>query len=261
MTEFLIKTYHFTRKPLEQLARGFRRELKKNTLTSRVEYADAQTIDELTHALQTPLTVLRTAFELLQKRTRSCDRKLYDIMNTSIIDVSDLTRNLLCHARIGSVQIHSYELFSLTELLKSCGAMYSIVAEAEAIKINLSIQNDVHVVGDRSKIKESIENILHNACKYSGDSHVIFVRLQSVGTLARLEIEDMGLGISPEKLPYVFDRFSCSMQSKNSESGCGLGLAIAKHIVTLHKGTIAIRSSLGSGSIVTIELPCATNVS
>ncbi|XFA72050.1 ATP-binding protein [Thermosynechococcaceae cyanobacterium Okahandja] len=101
-------------------------------------------------------------------------------------------------------------------------------------------------------------NLLTNALKYTPSGGTVIVSAQRLDNGALVTIQDTGIGIAPEDLPYIFDRFWRSDQSRSQyKDGSGLGLAIAKTIAQRHQGDITVQSKLGQGSSFYVKLPLA----
>ena len=131
-------------------------------------------------------------------------------------------------------------------------------AEERHIEITLrSVPVTEIVFADIGRLQQVLSNVLSNAVKFSRDGGLIDVLLEQAGPAARLVITDTGQGISPDFLPYVFERFRQGDGSKTRRhGGLGLGLSIAKHILELHDGSISVHSDgVGLGTRVTIDLP------
>ena len=113
--------------------------------------------------------------------------------------------------------------------------------------------------GDTNRLRQVIWNLLSNAIKFTQRGGSVNVYLKCVESTARLSVSDTGDGISSEFLPYVFDRFRQAEGSiSRKQGGLGLGLAVARHLVELHGGTITANSEgLGKGSVFTVDLPLA----
>ncbi|MDF5708461.1 MAG: ATP-binding protein [Nostoc sp. S4] len=113
------------------------------------------------------------------------------------------------------------------------------------------------VLGDRDRLQQIVRELLANAIKFTLKQGVVEVRLDTIDSLATIQIRDTGVGISAEFLPYVFDRFTqAEVPSRHSPGGLGLGLAIARQLVELHGGTIeAASEGVGQGATFTVKLP------
>ena len=130
-------------------------------------------------------------------------------------------------------------------------------------QVDVSIEPDADpVVGDRSQLAQVVANLLSNALRYGcrdGRGEVA-IRVARAGAMVRLTVTDRGEGIAPEHLPRLTERFYRVDPARSRDGGgTGLGLAIVKHIVERHRGTMHIRSRVGEGTQVDIQLPAATS--
>ena len=137
-----------------------------------------------------------------------------------------------------------------------------LLAEEKGLVLNCKTEHGVYIFADPMRIKQVAVNLVDNAIKYSQTTHAerrgrVEVAVYASGSTAVLKVGDEGIGIAPEALPRVFDRFyrADASRSRGDAGGVGLGLAIVKAIVTAHEGTVSITSTLGRGSTVTVELP------
>ena len=109
---------------------------------------------------------------------------------------------------------------------------------------------------DPGKLAQVCYNIIENASKYTPDGGSITVRLRREGRDAVLDIADTGVGIPPEDVPHVFDRFYRVDKARSRDTGgTGLGLSIVQQIVRLHAGSVTVQSELGKGTTFTVQLP------
>ena len=111
------------------------------------------------------------------------------------------------------------------------------------------------VLIDVPKIERAIGNLLVNARKFTPDGGRIKISCRSDGADVVFAVEDTGEGIDPEEIPHIFERFYKSHRTSGDRSGFGLGLAITKNIVELHRGSVEVESNVGAGSIFTVRLP------
>jgi two-component system sensor histidine kinase VicK len=115
------------------------------------------------------------------------------------------------------------------------------------------------VLGDKERIEQVIINIISNSIKYTPEGGEIRVRSRADNTRAYIYVRDNGVGIPPEDIPHLFERFYRVEKSRTADAGgTGLGLAIAKEIVVAHGGEITIRSKVGHGTETIIILPLRT---
>ncbi|KKQ37794.1 MAG: integral membrane sensor signal transduction histidine kinase [Candidatus Roizmanbacteria bacterium GW2011_GWA2_37_7] len=244
------------------LAGGLSYFLAGKTLQPIQEMVDEQNrfISDASHELKTPLTSLKTAFEvfLRDKNPQLTDSK--ELIQESLIDVNKL--QYLSEALLTLAQFqqpsekHTFSRLNLniniTSTIKKIGPLAK--TKRIAIKINL---NDLYVTADQYKLSEVWIILLDNAIKYSPEKSTIIITAKKSGNCAEIRVSDQGIGISQKDLPHIFDRFyrADSARSHQKGNGFGLGLAIAKKIVEQHRGTITVTSNEEKGSTFIVKLP------
>jgi PAS domain S-box-containing protein len=216
----------------------------------------------LSHELRTPLNAILGWSRLLRARKfdqETIDKALETIERNAksqaqliedILDVSRILRGKL------NLNLHPIQLESTIELV-----MDSLrpIAQAKSIVIELACSPDVgEVIGDSDRLQQVVWNLLSNAIKFTPEGGEVEVRLESIGDKAQIQVIDSGVGISPDFLPYVFDRFrQADSTTTRSYGGLGLGLAIVRHLVELHGGTVSAQNNTGKGAKFTVFLPLA----
>jgi two-component system sensor histidine kinase BaeS len=150
--------------------------------------------------------------------------------------------------------------FDLGELAKTTAEQMSLLAEDKGISIACEVGQSAPVKANQVRFKQVVVNLLDNAIKYTPAKGSIHLRVSMANGHATLEVEDNGVGISPEHLPHVFERFYRvdSTRSTNSDSA-GLGLAIVKSICTAHGAEVKVQSQIGGGSTFRVRLPLTKN--
>jgi signal transduction histidine kinase len=136
-------------------------------------------------------------------------------------------------------------------------------AEAKGIQIEVDFKPEPAAVpGDANRLQQVFWNLLSNAVKFTPAGGQVSVHLHQLNSEAEIIVTDTGQGITTEFLPYVFDRFrQADSTSTRQHGGLGLGLAIARHLVEIHGGTIEVRSSgVGTGATFTVRLPLVGSV-
>jgi two-component system sensor histidine kinase VicK len=114
-------------------------------------------------------------------------------------------------------------------------------------------------LGDRARLVQVLQNLIRNAIRFTHEGGIILVGARPDGDRVALYVQDTGIGISPEDLPFVFDRFYRSDRSRSrSGGGAGLGLAIARQLVEQMDGQLSVASDVGEGSTFTISLKRAS---
>jgi signal transduction histidine kinase len=130
-------------------------------------------------------------------------------------------------------------------------------ADAKDLSISLDIEPGLSVLADRDRLQQVFWNLLSNAIKFTPSGGAIAVRARRAGDAVAISVEDTGIGIAAEHLPYLFQRFWQAHTGASREfAGLGIGLALARHLMELHGGSIAVESpGIGRGATFTVTLP------
>jgi signal transduction histidine kinase len=215
--------------------------------------------DDISHALQTPLTVLRSGIELLRKSAQGEDTRIYTSMDTSIEDLSRLIRSILQLARIDTYSSDTeMSVLNLKEVVSGIAEYVCIVAETAGITLTSDLGNTpVTIYGNKRQLEEVCTNLLSNAVKYTAGAQrkSIHLSLFEDSGSAILCVKDTGMGMTSDQLAKIFERFYRTEQAGKSNEGYGLGLAITKRIIERHAGSISFQSNPGEGTCVTVTLP------
>ena len=217
----------------------------------------------VSHEIRTPLNAI-TGWCHILKSGRLDDQgfaRAVETITRNARSQAQLIDDILDVSRIitGKLVIQKVPV-PLIRLVQSAIESVRPAAEERHIQITLrSAPTTEIVLADIGRLQQVLSNVLSNAMKFSRAGGCIDVLLEQTGSAARLVIADTGQGISPDFLPYVFERFRQGDGSKTRKhGGLGLGLSIAKHILELHDGSISVQSDgVGHGTRVTIDLPIA----
>jgi signal transduction histidine kinase len=148
------------------------------------------------------------------------------------------------------------ESVELSALLDSVVETMRPLAEAKGLRLTMGGKEVIQVRGDEVRLRQVFYNLLDNAIKYTPEGGTVEIRLERQPRGAVVTVRDNGIGIPPEHLPRVFDRFYRVDKARSrEEGGTGLGLSIAKTIVTAHAGQIDLTSTPGQGTFCTVTLP------
>ena len=233
-----------------------------NDLLNRLEQAfESQQgfLQDAAHELKTPLSILRAHWESeLNNPAVSNEMKekmIHDI--ETITRLTHLLNNLLLLSQTEDIRANfSFESVSLNTLLQDVFEDAETLAELKEQKIELQNLAEVVVKGDRIRLYQLFFNVIENAVKYTRQGGRIKISLTLENETAIVQVEDNGPGISPQDLPYIFDRFYRVKKDRARKTGgSGLGLAICKMIVESHDGKIKVESEIGTGSVFSITLP------
>jgi two-component system OmpR family sensor kinase len=216
----------------------------------------------ISHELRTPLTILRGEAEvmLLQPRPIQEYRRLLASHLEEYDRLAQLINRLLTLARAeaGDIQMHPAAV-DLAQLTQYLAEQLDAVSTARQISLSIKCEESVYVYADREWLESAILNLLDNAIKYTPEGGHVAITVENRGEERKLEIRDTGIGIAPEALPHIFERFFRADPSRSSShEGTGLGLSLVQWIVQQHGGRIEARSEPGKGSCFTIWLPAGT---
>ena len=216
---------------------------------------------DASHQLQTPLTVMRGSVDVSLSAPRdaaSYRKTLEEIREeaeTMTAILADLRTLSLADAPVASTPITP--VLDLSAVLSEAADVVEALGESAGVTVSTDIQPGVHVRGDRVRLEQVVLNLGENAVKYSRSGDTVTITLGTEDAQAVLTVADTGIGISPDDLPHIFERFYRSARAGREVGGSGLGLAIARRIVEAHGGAISARSSPGAGARFVVMLPLA----
>lgn len=232
-----------------------------NAMLARLEEAFArlsQFSADLAHELRTPLSNISGATEvcLLRERTAPEYRAMLESNLEECRRLTTLVENLLFMARVEHAdKAARIETFAGADACRWVVAQQAMAAAAQGH--TLEIAGDEPITADPVLFRQAVSNLVANAIAYSGEACPIRIDLATDAAGSTVRVTDQGVGIAPEHLPHVFDRFyrADAARSHGSGSGTGLGLAIVKAIADLHGGSVEIRSKTGTGTCITLRFP------
>jgi two-component system, OmpR family, sensor kinase len=216
-----------------------------------------QLIQDISHELRTPLTIMRGEIEVALKKARPSEEYIA-VLKSNLEEISHLgllIENLLVLSRFDSREVSmDIKPVSIGMLLNNIVSDVQILAKRKGVAITQRGLNNILVNGDELQLRRAFLNIIDNAIKYTPEGGKIIISLNKIDGRTRIKVTDSGIGISPENLPLIFDRFFRVDKSRSSE-GYGLGLSITKSIIEAHKGSLSIESDPGQGATIIIDLP------
>jgi signal transduction histidine kinase len=164
-----------------------------------------------------------------------------------------ISSDLLLLAEVEAGQVMKPEIVSLKKMVAD--EIKRTVLLAGNHRIAIGRLEDISITGDSYKLNQVLSNLVDNAIKYTPDDGTITLSVFREGDWARLEVTDVGIGIAPDNLPHLFDRFYRVDKARSRvRGGTGLGLAIVKGIIEQHGGKVTVISELGKGSTFTVWL-------
>ncbi len=223
-----------------------------------------QFVSNVSHELRTPISNVKLYLSLLERGKPEKRTRYLEVLRQESTRLENLIENLLDLSRLdaGRAQIIPRPI-ALQDLLENLVEIHRQTAAAKDLHLETQFPPTVPPAnGDRNQIIQVLSNLIANAISYTPPGGEIAVRLGTAETEGRpyvtITVADSGIGIPPDELPHIFDRFFRGEQTQVlTVPGTGLGLAIVKEIVELHQGRIEVESELSQGSSFTIWLPVA----
>ena len=236
--------------------------LSTKTLKPIIESWKKQTrfVQDASHELRTPLAIIKAKQESLLEKPES---KIIDNAEDISITLNEtqrltkLIKELMELAKNDSDKITlNKESFNIDKELEQLINLYKLQAETDKKNLQLNLNYDEYIYADINKLKELLIILLDNSLKYTNQGDTIEVKTYKENNRFILEVIDSGIGISPEAIDHVFERFYREEASRSREKGgMGLGLSIAYNIVQLHKGSIKFDKYIKKGTRVIVKLP------
>jgi len=221
----------------------------------------------LFHQLRNPLTAIRTFAQLLRRRLQPEDANAPLV--TGILQETKHLQELLVAGEQPRLLPPS-ETRSLLPAAMDCAPVEAIAlvapllehAQARAQTQGLTLEvhgleEPMTVQANPQALREILENLMDNACKYTPAGGTVSLHLKATPTQGQITVADTGVGIPPEDLPHLFERRFRGRQAQSGIAGTGLGLAIAHDLVQQMGGTLTVESTVGRGSRFTVSLPLA----
>ncbi len=211
-------------------------------------------VDDASHELRSPITVIRGNLDLLKRYREETERQAsLRVIESETVRMTKLVNNLLLLAEVDSGDLAKPQDVSLKKVLQQ--EIKRVRALAGSRRLVIRHAENLTVPGDAQRLGQLIANLIDNAIRHTPEDGTIRLSLLQEGDWARLEIEDTGEGIPAKHLPHIFERFYRVDKARSRDrGGAGLGLAIVKQIAEQHGGRVAARSEAGSGSIFTVWL-------
>ncbi len=226
----------------------------------KIDESRKEFVSNVSHELKTPLTSIKVLADSLLAQ-ENVSNELYQEFMVDIANevereneiINDLLELVKLDAKEDSLHLESV---SINETINK--VLKQLFPIAKKQKVELIFESTCQVVADIDEMKFSlaISNLVINAIKYNQEDGNVYVRLDADHQVFTIEIHDTGVGIPPESLEKIFEKFYRVDKSRSNEiGGTGLGLSIARNIILLHKGNIKVKSKLGEGSNFLVTVP------
>lgn len=235
-----------------------------NRMIERLDAAFQQTRQfstDVSHELRTPLTAIRGQLEVALLAAKTPEQYQDAILN-ALEDVERLSQTIrallqLSHAESGQLVLQKQTL-DLSALISGLMEQFEIPADIGKVALRISVPPVCFAEVDRIQFERLVSNLVSNAIKYTPEGGSVEVALHDRGREVELLVKDTGVGIPPESLPHIFDRFyrvPGPATEKAPERGLGLGLSFVAWIVKEHRGSVDVASVPGQGTAFTVRLP------
>ena len=217
-------------------------------------------VSDASHELRTPISVIQGYANLLDRWGKNDEKTMQesiDAIKSETENMKELVEQLLFLARGDNETIQIHE-----EIFDSCEVIDEIIRETQMIDeshdFEMNLDRPAYIKGDKQLIKQSIRILIDNSIKYTPSGNKIALRIIKKEDHIHIIVQDSGIGIDPENLPHIFDRFYRSDESRARKTGgSGLGLSIAKWIIERHGAYFEILSRVDIGTRITIIFPDA----
>ena len=218
--------------------------------------AQSRFTSDASHELRTPLAVMKSEIQVALKDPSMTEGEYKKLLKSNLEEVdklTDLSQSLLQLARLEHGELERADRVDIGKSIMQAAKRLSIEKRTKQVTPTQSIVVD----GNQSMLGELFHILLDNAVKYSPKTSEIIITLSTNGRSCKIQIQNEGQGIPKQDLPHIFDRFYRTQSSRNSwdVEGYGLGLSIARKIVSMHDGTITANSNPGKVTSLTVQLP------
>ncbi len=237
-----------------------------NQMIERLERAfkrQQEFTGDASHELRTPLAVIEAESTLALQRERSADeyKRSLETVTQETKHMSHIIDQLMVLARADAgTDRKSFTEVDLGELVKEIAGDAQILCREKGLKFESGPIENLPVKGDINSLRDLFLNLVDNAVRYTPEGGTVKISLEQKGQEAIVAFADTGIGIPPEEIPHIFERFYRVDKARSrAEGGSGLGLAICRHIAQMHEGMIEVESQPAQGSIFTVRLPLHQN--
>ncbi len=218
-----------------------------------------QMMQQISHELKTPLQAMQSAHDVLKvsNSVKDSQIRMLDVFDRGIDRIATFSRQYLDLSKIESgVMQYNMELSDLPDIIEPVVDEAKLIAASKNINLELDFDTVPRIMVDPEKISIIISNLISNAIKYTPDGGKVGVNIGPCDMGVLVKVQDSGIGIDPDEIPNIFDRFyQASNINKIASSGSGVGLAIVKAYTEGHGGKIYVESSPDQGSLFIVKFP------
>ncbi len=230
------------------------------TKLKKLERVRSEFLGNVSHELRTPIFAVQGMLETLLDgalEDRNAARVFVERALANTQRLNALLGDLIEISRIESGEMKmSFRYFNVVEFLTEICAELQPLAAQRSVRLTFrSEREDIQVLGDRDRLKQVMVNLIENSVKYNVHGGDVAVACEEGPHRVKISVTDTGVGIPPEHVSRIFERFYRVDRERSREAGgTGLGLAIVKHIVEAHGGKVQVRSEVGRGSTFSFDL-------
>lgn len=233
------------------------------TELKRLERVRRDFVANISHELRTPLaTILGYTETLLDGALEdpANNRKFLEIIHRNTLRLGDMASDLLALSELETEQQpQPAEKISVREVALAAIGEIENQAVARNVDLFAGAIEDLYVMGEPFRLKQALVNLLDNGVRFNRSGGEVRLDAVQVGNQIRIQVSDKGIGIPFHELSRIFERFYCVDKARSRDTGgTGLGLAIVKHVAEKMGGTVGVESTLGKGSVFTLQFPSAT---
>lgn len=214
---------------------------------------------DASHELRSPLMAIKSNAAVALKYSegmRLSDREKFHAIASATNQMTRFTEDLLFLARTDQILTPQQDTVNLGEILNNLVQLHQTQAQAKQIYLQADVTGSLYILGDAVQITRLFANLIDNALQYTPVGGSLAIQTKHTSIYLYINIKDTGIGIAPEHLNQIFERFWRADQARSyRDGGSGLGLAIAQSIAQTHGGLITVTSQLGVGSCFTVRLP------
>ena len=249
---FLLWIFNFLRLKIRLRLERVRSEKTLEMVNSRMEF-----LTNISHELKTPLSmIIGPLSKMLNDEKNPETRRHLDAIQQNALKLNTLIHRALEVNRMDD-NPDNLLIYSQIEMVSFCRSIFETYREGFPTKqfVFSCDEKRLLVNADAVKMESVINNVLSNACKYTGDNATIAMSLSLSGSDVVITVSDDGVGIPADELPFIFQRLYQSSATVGHKEGTGIGLYLAKTYVEMHHGSIRAESVQGEGSVFTITIP------
>ena len=218
----------------------------------------------LSHELRTPLNTVLGYARMLRRdegrMTADIRERALDALERNAEVLTRLVNDVLDTSRIVSGKLRlTLDACPVQQFVDEAVDTVRPAAAAKDLVLDAAVAPGLTVYGDHDRLQQVVWNLLSNAIKFTPQGGHVAIRAGQQYDLVQIAVEDSGIGIRPEQQPYIFQRFwQADTTVSREHGGLGIGLALARHLIEMHGGTIAVHSAgVGQGAVFTVSLPTA----